>query len=56
MNYIKSRLFVQCLDKTRHIYSQNSKYGYLNLTNMIVMVTAKLVKERMCSKYGGKKH
>ena len=42
MNHENCRgdLFVQCLDKTRHIYSQNSKYGYLNSTNMIVMVTA----------------
>ena len=33
-------LIVQCLDKTRHIFSQVSNYGYLNSTILIVMVTA----------------
>jgi len=27
-------------DKTRHIFSQNSKYGYLNSIIIIIMVTA----------------
>ena len=39
-------LIIQCLDKTRHIFSQESNYGYLNLIIIIIMVTANLESPR----------
>ena len=44
-------LIVQCLDKTCHIFSQVSNYGYLNSTILIVMVTATINANSLWTSY-----